>query len=869
MRLKRGSYTMNIPLQFKMMTMKFLFSLIFVFAGITGRTQTTITFDLTKNPPDVFNDNTKIDISATPDIAIPNGKKLIFKIKLEAGKNLALSIEKRGSQSIVLAKKDFKQNAIETDQHLNLKGLNMEGAITISIDDPNYKQTFKFIQSPVTTPANTTTATNTDDNSPNNNNKDKSDDKPKTYLPGCVVDDALTLSNPKKISSAEWDNIIRFYLNKPVTVKQAELKDSLKKIPFLKDAADENRLKKLIDSVKNAAQSNPFSVLASLSSSSIGGLDVTNIADGFAKFIVKRTKQELSISFFRKFKEELNKYRDLRTVFPNTYNILQAIDEQIYNYSNYINNLREAFRSDLLAIDENLPGIVDNHPDFFKKKNNFELGLALRTGGYVSSSLRHDVHPGDILDNYPVNFFKDAPADKPGLQTLKGCIQSLQLFSEAMKETDTSKHSYWVNIEKVRQLINDKAAFKIYIGLVLQLAHNKYDGVKFGSTSSLYEKLNNSNIAESFDKDYASYKQYVLTLGNKVSELNKMVAAYEKPASDSLKVEQYAKYFKTSSQFIQFCVQVTDLPHIDSIPGLKGLSDTTKKYFDISYEVADLATAINRKRYPEVVNHLIVIYNKIVSEPAAASVTVNLNKSQKKALAEKVITENLTNPNVSTSSVINSIPEIGNLVNVAKDQNANVPNSSKILAGIAKYGAFMSNIIDAKNSDEVEKAIESVALPVGSARIKRETPFNVSLNAYAGFFIGHEYVREINDKHTINSYGATAPIGVAISWGKKCGWSSSLFISLVDLGAVAAFRAGNDSIAEVPTIKLKDIFSPGAFLSIGIPKTPVSFNVGAQFGPNLRKVEAAKNDYSDKKYVRFSASICVDIPVLNFYTKSK
>ncbi|MFX8731580.1 hypothetical protein ABTM48_20530, partial [Acinetobacter baumannii] len=50
--------------------------------------------------------------------------------------------------------------------------------------------------------------------------------------------------------------------------------------------------------------------------SSIGGLDVTNIADGLAKFLVKRTKQELTIAFFSKFDSLIAKYPDLQTVFP-------------------------------------------------------------------------------------------------------------------------------------------------------------------------------------------------------------------------------------------------------------------------------------------------------------------------------------------------------------------------------------------------------------------------------------------------------------------------------------------------------------------------------------------------------------------------
>jgi len=57
--------------------------------------------------------------------------------------------------------------------------------------------------------------------------------------------------------------------------------------------------------------------LSSLSLSSIGGLDVTNIADGLAKFLVKRTKQELTMAFFQNLKISLITIKILQHYFPN------------------------------------------------------------------------------------------------------------------------------------------------------------------------------------------------------------------------------------------------------------------------------------------------------------------------------------------------------------------------------------------------------------------------------------------------------------------------------------------------------------------------------------------------------------------------
>jgi len=183
--------------------------------------------------------------------------------------------------------------------------------------------------------------------------------------------------------------------------------------------------------------------------------------------------------------------------------------------------------------------------------------------------------------------------------------------------------------------------------------------------------------------------------------------------------------------------------------------------------------------------------------------------------------------------------------------------------------------------------IETFALPPGSSRIKRQSLFNVSLNASCGLFVGNEVIKGVDpDKPLgqLNSYGLTAPIGISISKGyrylpwpmseipwfrSEAGWSSTWFISFVDIGSVAAYRFTNETADQVPTIQLRDIFSPGLFWSLGIPKSPLSFTLGAQVGPNLRKVNDTTNDYSKNTYTRYSASICVDLPVLNLYTKSK
>jgi hypothetical protein len=193
---------------------------------------------------------------------------------------------------------------------------------------------------------------------------------------------------------------------------------------------------------------------------------------------------------------------------------------------------------------------------------------------------------------------------------------------------------------------------------------------------------------------------------------------------------------------------------------------------------------------------------------------------------------------------------------------------------LLKYGNFMANMIKAKNSDDVEQAIESVALPVGSATIKKHSAFSIALNAYVGPYLGSEKIRGVDATSKTNAYGLTAPIGFSINSGwlksKTYGFSVSAFFSVIDLGAPVAFRFADNKTEEIPTIQLKDIISPGAFLSIGIPGVPLSVNGGWQMGPNLRKLTGSAATATSDRYDRFSISLVVDIPIFNIYkTQSK
>ena len=221
-------------------------------------------------------------------------------------------------------------------------------------------------------------------------------------------------------------------------------------------------------------------------------------------------------------------------------------------------------------------------------------------------------------------------------------------------------------------------------------------------------------------------------------------------------------------------------------------------------------------------------------------------------------------------------------------------NKIRKMHEIFKYGAFLAAVVESKDADEIKRAIQAVALPAGSYSIKRRAFRNISLNSYPGLTGGMELASNNTNNNWAPNFGFTAPIGLAYSWGYKTkidgykyftkpayrrrvehstklegnrflsGHSGTLYLPLIDLGAVVLFRLDNNGDALPEDIGFQQIFSPGIMYAHGLPDLPISIMGGMQVSPQLRKIDEQKaNSF------RFNVSIVVDLPLANFHTQMK
>lgn len=631
------------------------------------------------------------------------------------------------------------------------------------------------------------------------------------FLKGSLTDSKDLTKGVIPLNATVRSILARYFVEKvPVSdAGQGAIDSFFIKNPFFRNPADQS---KSIFVVTGAAAVGP---IISRALSGIGGIRVTNFADGLAKFLVKRFKDELTIAFFQKFKDAISQSPEFQTLFPQSFQVIMTIDKDIYQFSIYLNTLREAFIKDLQNLYINFKSAAEL-PSFQNYFNDHpEIKTIIINAFYFIDQYSRGAHPGEVIANYDADgnlFFADTTLQL----NVRSSVKVLQLISFSVRSQ--SDLNYWVPADSVRLLLQDPVGLDLYMGLLYQKAlidqpeknytfHTASGDIAFfellGKAYGVVGKLN-------------EYKKYIEDIVYYAQHINDVIAALKKDKPDVDYIDSYNLY-NSAADIMKKSLQINSLPSVNIEAGLKEKTISfAGKWIGIAHLVGELYVDIRAKNYSSAV-----------------------------------------------IDVANLIDSIGNSQHV------------KLKEDILKYGSFAAAIAQSKNSDDVAAAIESVALPAGSYSVKRESSTNISVNAYVGGYGGVEYMPALERDKSAFTAGVTAPVGLAFSWklkhfldGKKPGGKSfTIFVPLIDIGALASFRLNDDQTNIAADIELKNIIAPGLYFYLGLGKCPISIGAGAQLGPQLRGVSEGTPTIDTKNiYIRYGLTIAVDIPLLNIHT---
>jgi hypothetical protein len=571
----------------------------------------------------------------------------------------------------------------------------------------------------------------------------------------------------------------------------------------------------------NGTEKDLLSGAVSGMSKGMGGLDITSLADGLAKFLVKRTKQELFVAFFERFPAFKKKYPEFPKLFPATTALMDHFDA--WEYSNILSTLKEALEKDLKKIPSGFNAVltintettancgcdslamlrIQKFKSFFYGAPGILINCALQITDAINTGQElPDIIAGDAYERIITNMNLNNDAKEKNIRT---ALRFIRIISNSIRSTDLS--SAYVSPDSIKAMLADEVAGNLYAGLISQRMNREQISINGQAVSSFLSPANIELI-----------KNYISNVSTVTTEL-----------AGAMQRFRYTK---------MIAVSATPPAEWENI--LSSVEHWTRVITDVT-----------------------------VIHPAFVLPTGYMQ------LIEKI---KQTIPLEQALSVKNYHAAVIELLQLVNSETAGKPDEA-ISKFLVKYGSFAANVVDAKNSDDIVKAIETLVLPVGSAAIKKHSVSNIALQAYTGLYIGQQ--RQATDKKFTGVAGVYAPVGVAFSWGternridkKDRPGSVSLFVSAIDIGPLVAFRFSNynDTLANDIHIRIGQIVSPGLHLAYGIPRCPLSIGFGANWSPLLTDVEknVIKLQPDNKNAFRFQAFLAVDIPLLNFHNRSR
>lgn len=627
----------------------------------------------------------------------------------------------------------------------------------------------------------------------------------------------------------------------------------------------------------------------------IGGIDVTTIVNGLAQFMIKRSKEELTIAFFDKFKELAAKHPEFGALFPKTTNNLGNLLS--YRYPEMLPALRTGFFDDIKALTYHLDDLLELPKYQALLKQLPQVAVVVR---YLS--VMHEIESGNqsvatVLEK--IAAFPEWSQKNAGtmFSNFAGAVKLGNVLSTSLRSTDTTGElaRSWIKEKQLVDMLTDPDLFRLYLALVCQQTRREEITFHIKGADVAFAKLMNTQSDNLII--FETQAREFIALARKV---------------DTLYIDLKGKSTLTNDDYSNIIGSAIDVMNYSfSIAKLFDKDIPTDNYTKIATSINNLYRNIYKQQYSQAVANALAVLTEIPQlveskdkdltlkeVDSLLSVAGDSRKIAKKSFADLNSADYRLIDSLRKNyrdAALNSKEDDLGLADIQKEQTSKMLLGSlnqlsayhtfledydKVIAQIAQYAMFMANMVGAKTPEEVAAVIDGAVLPVGSSSIKKNSNFNISAQGYLGAFVlvkkADNFSGTWNDR-----FGVTAPIGVSFNWGFEKFGSLGLFTSLFDIGAIVDYQLKKDSVptsanSSEPvakkdyTVKLGQIISPGAYLVYGLFKNiPLSVGIGGQYGPGLGKVSVDNIAVVNNPRWRWNAFLAVDIPFFTLMNHQK
>lgn len=572
------------------------------------------------------------------------------------------------------------------------------------------------------------------------------------------------------------------------------------------------------------------------------------LIDGTAQFLVNRTKKELNIAYVDKFRNAFKEYPQMQVLFPSVSNVILYNDP--LSFSVWSSQLQQATQLDIQNVANNYYLMIKSDSLYRSmsktEKELFEVFFMSMSVAQMNQKL---MVPHEILANLSYQFAyseNDTLLVNKGLSLIKALENSVYIDKGKYMDNRLIHNAFSIKSKKDRYFIN------------LLLIQNKelLMSIVGDDFYELLVPIDQENVTYSKLEVLKEFQHTIIDIKQSIENSNILISKLNNPIEGLNKREVM---FSLLDESLILYDAAFRMAYIGKTEG--ALYASSSKYMDYHSMLSNsiqLAKNISDRNYPGILvsfnNIVSVSFDKLIELQAAKIDAGNTDLNGKSRCDKKVGMQKL-------------VPDY-EILNRYKD----------MLSIIVYWGGVMSEVASLDSAHNVNMLLERYAEPVGSYRIKRNSKFSVSLNAYPGLYMGTEY--GIEEKKFRFGYGVTAPIGLSLNWSsrkkatskhfdyykdgklkKYTGYVHGIFLPLIDIGAPFVYRWSADDGDGFPDeLKWEQVFAPGIYYTFGFKNSGLTLKAGAQWAPSLAKVTATEIGLNNDA-VRMGITATYDIPL--------
>ncbi len=394
------------------------------------------------------------------------------------------------------------------------------------------------------------------------------------------------------------------YCNDPASIKTSEdLNDAYAGNPFISPDNGESII--LLPNIYQAPSALALKRAADLPSAGTGPF-VTNLADGLAKFLVKRTKEELTITFFQRFKDKVKNNPYFGELFPQTTDLLGLINNEIYQFNAYLETLREHFVKDLKSLPINFKSLMQDK-ELLSVSERIIAEDMLTTAQMLldkeppNTILTYLGKEGAMVDKIQLDQVSDDKL-KNAYKDVAAGFEIANLLSESLRSVIPG--NIWIKPKELKHLFEDERTMTLFLGLIWQKSE-KITFTNGTSVRSVLEKINTMpSVLEDLKQQIAAFSEYAQEVEISLKALK------AKKASNAIVYDDYYQFFHTTFSLLE-----TGIEFKKELLSYTPLSvDLDDKILAILRHMNELNFNIRQKHYTSAVTNLVYVFQELLSK---------------------------------------------------------------------------------------------------------------------------------------------------------------------------------------------------------------------------------------------------------------